>query len=473
MKIKSLALAVAGLCAAGGVSAQTLTINAGGASATRATITNAIVETACGTSGITWFQQGTNVTRITCPINATLAAGLPSTFTNLDFSYDNTTGSYLGVGPVSGNGQNVLRLNIGAGTTCAAGGNVTVAGKTVLNRTGCGVEATGVRPVIGNADVEPDMFTGPLAPAAVGPFNPAGVQSVTGQFGIIFGITASLPLYRALQAEQGLTQNDLEANAPTLSTAQIVSLTSANGGPLNSDWSVLFPNTNPAGEASAVRFSRRVAGSGSHATFSSQFLATNCAGLKALNPASAGDSSGTYTVLEYGATGNQIASVDSVGPFPTISAAQGSSNAVALNGTPKGADYYAMGYASLENAPAASGNGSGWRFVKVDGLYPSKANVQNGRYNWMAEQVLTLAEPTVGPTNFGMTANSLAAAPGFFSFLASATGSSNVIAGFNATVRAGVVALPGIADSSEANYAAQRTRFRTLGNSCVRPFAIE
>jgi hypothetical protein len=216
-----------------------------------------------------------------------------------------------------------------------------------------------------------------------------------------------------------------------------------------------------------VRFIRRVAGSGSHATFSSQFLATNCSP-KALVPAGAGDSSGTYQVLEYGATGNQLAAIDSVVAFPASSAAN-SATANAVAGTAKGANYYAFGYASLENSQV----GTGWRFVKVDGLYPSKANVQNGRYNWMAEQVLTLAEPTVGPTNFGVNANSLAAAPGFFSFLASATGSANVIAGFSATARAGVVALPFIADSSEANYTAQRTRFRTFGNSCVRPFAVE
>lgn len=457
MNLKVLAFAIGSLCAAGGAAAQSLPIIAGGASATRSTITNAIIESVCGTSGITLFQAGSNVTRITCP--STAVAG----FTNLDFSYDNTTGSYLGVGPVSGNGQNVLRIITGAGTTCSAGTTQTIAGKSVLVRTGCNTENAG-RPAIGNADVEPDLFTGALAPSGVGPYIPSGVSQVTGQFGIIFGMIASLPLYRALQTEQGLAQDDTEANAPSLTTSQIVALTTNNGGPLNQTWEALFPNTAAANpnDTQPVRFIRRVAGSGSHATFSSQFLATNCSP-KGLVPAAAGESSPTFSVVEYGSTGNQIQAVDSVLAYPTVTAAQGSANAVSLSGTAKPANYYALGYASLENAPGLGtpATGTGWRHIKVDGLYPSKANVQNGRYNWMAEQVLTLRD------------GASQAETDFFTVLAQRTGSANVIAGFSLPTRNGVVALPGIADSGETNYTAQRTRFRTLGNSCVRPFAVE
>lgn len=458
MNLKALVLAIGSLCAAGGVAAQSLPIVAGGASATRGTITNAVIESICGTTGITLYQSGTNVTRITCPSAA--VAG----FTNLDFSYDNTTGSYLGVGPVSGNGQNVARINIGTGTTCSAGTTQTIAGKSVLVRTGCGTENAG-RPSIGNADVEPDLFTGVLAPSGVGPFIPAGVSQVSGQFGIIFGMIASLPLYRALQTEQGLTQDDTEANAPSLTTSQIISLTTNNGGPLNQTWEALFPNTaatNP-NDTQPVRFVRRVAGSGTHSSFSSQFLGTNCAGGKSLNPAGDAESSGTFRVIEYGSTGNLIQAVDAAQAYPTVTAAQGSPIAVGLSGTAKPANYYALGYASLENAPGQGSpvTGTNWRHIKIDGLFPSKTNVQNGRYNWMAEQVLILR------------AGASAAEQSFFDELARRTGSANVIAGFSLPTRNGVVALPGIADSGETNYVAQRTRFRTLGNSCVRPFAVE
>jgi hypothetical protein len=166
-------------------------------------------------------------------------------------------------------------------------------------------------------------------------------------------------------------------------------------------------------------------------------------------------------VLEYGSTGLQLDGVDSVGPFPTVNTATGSANAIALSGTAKPADYYAFGYASVENAPAASGSRSGWRFVKLNGVYPNKANTQNGKYNWMAEQVLTLRT--------GATAGESA----FFEKLAQVTGSPTVIAGFNLPTRNGIVALPFVADAGDANYTAQRTRFRTFGNSCVAPFAVE
>lgn len=448
MNPKLIALA-AGLCAVGSVSAQTLTVNAGGASATRATITNAVIESICGTTGITLFQNGTNVTRITCPMPANTIAG----FTALDFSYDNTTGSFLGVGPVSGVGT-VARINVGTGTTCSAGSTITVAGKSVLNRTGCGNEGTTVRPSIGNADVEPEMFTGVLAPAG-GSFNPDGIQTVSGQFGIIFGITTSLPLYRALQADQGLALDDTEANAPSLSTGQVASIATNNGGPLNTDWTSLFRNAAPAAASQPVRFIRRVAGSGSHATFSAVNLNVNCSP-RATPPGGAAESIPTWTVLEYGSTGNQLAAVDSTVVFPTGTLANSSANAVALNGTAKPANYYAMGYASRENAA-----GPGWRFVKLDGQFPSKANVQAGRYNWMAEQVLTLrAGASTGESDF-------------FTKLAQVTGSPTVIANFSAAVRDGTVALPFIADAADPNYTAQRTRFRTLGNSCVRPTAVE
>lgn len=457
MQIKATAFAAAALCIAGSVSAQTLTVNAGGASATRATISNSVIESICGASGIVFAQNGTNVTRITCPTTA--FAG----FTALDFSYDNTTGSYLGVGPVSGNGQLTARINLGAGTTCSAGTTITVAGKSVLNRTGCNNEATLVRPSVGNADVEPQMFTGPLAPAGVGAFVPSGIDQVTGQFGIIFGINVSLPLYRALQADQGLAQDDTEANAPSLTSAQVASIATANGGPLNNDWTPLFRNAAPAAATTQpVRFVRRVAGSGSHATFSARLLNVNCAPAdRTTAAAGAGESGPSYTVLEYGATGVQIAAVDSVAPYPTVTAANASANAVALVGQAKASDHYAMGYASLENAPTASGNGSGWRFVKLDGNFPSKANAQNGRYNWIAEQVLTLR------------AGATAAEGEFFTKLAQVTGSPSVIANFSIPTRNGVVALPFVADAGDPNYLAQRTRFRTFTNSCVFPVAVE
>jgi hypothetical protein len=428
MKLHHIAFAAGVFAVASAASAATVTVNAAGASASRAVVTNAVVESLCGAAASTTvYRNGTNVTRIVCP-SALNAAD------TLDFSYDNTSGSYLGVGPVSGvAGALTARINL---ATCSGSGTESIAGKTVAVRSCTGNEATKVRPAIGNADVEPALFTGFNVPAGLTAPISSGFSSVVGQYGVIFGSIVSEKLYRALQADQGLSTSAAlsdEANAPSLSRAQIISMTTNNGGPLNTDWSRLFKGAVPAEATSQpVKVVRRVAGSGSQASFNAVMLNYICSGSGA-TPAAAGDSSATFVVSEQGSTGNLIAQVNST-------------------------TTYAFGATvSRENAVPASG----WGFVKIDGVYPSKANTQAGRYNWMAEQVLTLKD--------NPTANEQAV----FDKLVATMGSATTINGFTAAAKDGIVALPGVADSSEPTYGAHATKFRTLGNSCVTPFAIE
>jgi hypothetical protein len=428
MQFKSIAFAVAALCAASAASAATVTINGAGASATRATLTNVIVESVCGAAASTTvYHNGSNVTRIVCP--TTVFGGADT----LDFSYDNTTGSYLGVGPVSGNGQLSARINV---NSCTGNTTETIAGKTVTSRTGCANEGTLVRPGIGNADVEVEMFAGAnigALPAVV----PSGIDQVNSQFGIIYGVVASEALYKALQADQGLTVGSLTdaATAPSLSRAQIASLATANGGPLNNDWTALF-TTPPAAASNPVRFVRRVAGSGTQTSFNANFLNYLCSARGSL-PATAADSSATYVVEEQGSTGTLLASVSSTSVFK-------------------------VGIASRENNQTASTPATpNWGFVKIDGVYPSKANAQNGRYNWVAEQVLTLR------TGFSAVEKTL------YDRLVTLTASPTTINGFSAAAKDGTVALPFVADAGDPNYLTHRTRFRTFGNSCVVPIAAE
>lgn len=430
MKLHHIAFAAGVFAVASAASAATITINAAGASASRAVITNAVVESLCGPTSagaITVYRNGTNVTRITCA--SALSAG-----NTLDFSYDNTSGSYLGVGPVSGVvGALSARVDLASCTTSTA---ETIAGKSVTARACSTNEAAKVRPAIGNADVEPALFTDFNVPAGLSSPIAAGFSDIKGQYGVIFGSIVSEKLYRALQADQGLNTTAAlsdEANAPSLSRAQIVSLTTANYGPLNTDWSRLFKGAVPAEATSQpVKVVRRVAGSGSQASFNAVMLNYVCSPL-AVVAAGAGDSGGSYNVIEQGSTGNLIAQVNST-------------------------TTYGFGATvSRENAVPASG----WGFVKIDGVYPSKANTIAGRYNWMAEQVLTLkASPT-------------AAEQSHFDKLVATMGSATTINGFSATAKDGIVALPGVADPSEATYATHATKFRTYGNSCVVPVAVE
>ncbi|MEY2892163.1 MAG: hypothetical protein RJA98_2071 [Pseudomonadota bacterium] len=430
MKLHHIAFAAGVFAVASAASAATIPVNAAGASASRAVVTNAVVESLCGTAASTTvYRNGTNVTRIVCPSTVHAAGDV------LDFTYDNTTGSYLGVGPVSGvAGALTARIDL---ASCSGTGTEVIAGKTVAVRTCTANEATKVRPAIGNADVEPSLFVGKNVPAGLAAPISSGFDTVTGQYGVIFGSIVSEKLYRALQADQGLNTaaalND-ETNAPSLSRSQIVSLTTANGGVLNVDWTPLFKNAAPAQAATdPVKVVRRVAGSGSQSSFNAVMLNYVCSPSLSTIPAVAGDSSGNYVVSEQGSTGNLTAAVSST-------------------------SVYAFGsVVSRENAVPASG----WGFVKIDGVYPSKANAQAGRYNWMAEQVLTLkASPTANERKV-------------FDKLVAVMAAPTTIDGFTAAAKEGVVALPFVADPADAKYATHATRFRTFGNSCVVPIAAE
>jgi hypothetical protein len=439
MKLKSIAIAAFAVCAVASASAATVVVNAAGGSATRPVITNVVVESVCGAAaGITVYHNGSNVTRITCPV----AAAFPGFAAGdvLDFSYDNTTGSYLGVGPVSGAGvvtaagQGALRINTASCTTTTT---EVAGGKTVASKTGCTNEATQVRPGIGNADVELEMFANANIGTLPAPIA-TGISASSSQFGIIFGVIVSEALYKDLAVDQGINLTTCgtlysEACAPSLSRGQIASIATANGGPLNTDWSSLFTATTPALRTSPVNFVRRVAGSGTQTSFNANFLGYLCSA-RGTAPAVIADSSATYIVNELGSTGTLLTAVNST-------------------------TAYKLGIASRENTQ--SGTNLNWGFVKVDGVYPSKANTQNGKYNWMAEQTLLVR------------ANPSAAEQGMFDKLVALTTSPTVINGFSAAAKDGTVALPFVADAADPQYLAQRTRFRTFGNSCVVPTAAE
>jgi hypothetical protein len=182
-----------------------------------------------------------------------------------------------------------------------------------------------------------------------------------------------------------------------------------------------------------VRFVRRAAGSGTQASFNANFLNYLCSP-RGTVPATAADSSPTYIVNVQSSTGNLLSQVNST-------------------------TAYNLGIASRENTP--SGATPNYGFVKIDGTYPSKANARAGRYNWMAEQTLTLRA--------GFSANEKI----MFDRLVALTSSPSVINDFSAAVKEGVVALPFVADAANPFYNIHATSYRTFNNSCVVPTAAE
>jgi hypothetical protein len=219
-------------------------------------------------------------------------------------------------------------------------------------------------PVGGISDVEGSLF-----PAAIGGGNVSAVGTDTpANFGQVFGVVVSRPLYRAMQVAQGIAANTDaldpnfdSANAPSITKAQYTSII-AQGGTYQTDWQ---PIVGAAGAGKKVVLARRVQTSGSQASSNAFFLSNPCASAVSgnLNPAVAADSSATLEVFEGAGTGNVKTRITTA----TNSA---------------GADNFAIGVISAENdwrIESATGGQNGYRFIKVDGVHPEAGDTANAR----------------------------------------------------------------------------------------------
>lgn len=210
-------------------------------------------------------------------------------------------------------------------------------------------------PVGGFSDVEAALFSAAIGGGDVGA---RGTESDVGA-GQVFGVAASIPLYRAMQAAQGLTQNDDPANAPNITKAQYVALIT-QGGAMNGDWTPLL-GSNPG----KVKIMRRVDTSGTQASSNAFFLQNPCASgaVASLSPATNLDNVvGAYEVTMNSGSGNVKTGLTT-----------------ASNSTVE-AEKYAIGVLSAENNwrvdPAAS---AGYRYLKVEGVHPEAGDTENAR----------------------------------------------------------------------------------------------
>lgn len=213
-------------------------------------------------------------------------------------------------------------------------------------------------PVGGFSDVEAALFS-----TNIGGGNVAsrGVESDV-NVGQVFGVAVSIPLYRALQATQGLADVNAATfdpvNAPNLTKTQYITI-ATQGGAANGDWTPILGN-NPG----KVKLERRVDTSGSQASSNAFFLQNPCAsGAGAqLQPATFSDSTPDYVVTENSGSGNVKTRITSA----------------STNASP--AEQYAIGVLSTENnwrTDSASSNG--YRFVKIDGVHPEAGDTENAR----------------------------------------------------------------------------------------------
>lgn len=139
----ALALVITGLCASSIVWAQdaappkasadtaagrSLRIQTRGDPTARPRVTLQVIKTLCGTGAITWYQQADAGFRITCPLAQPAQNARQQRYTHLDFRYLATQPG--GTAPAA-----LAKLG-----RCDAGTQVSVAGKAVLLRQGCGLE---------------------------------------------------------------------------------------------------------------------------------------------------------------------------------------------------------------------------------------------------------------------------------------------------------------------------------------------
>lgn len=213
-------------------------------------------------------------------------------------------------------------------------------------------------PVGGYSDVEAALF----APS-IGGGNVAskGVEADVG-VGQVFGVAVSVPLYRAMQVAQGITETGTTANdfapsnAPNITYAQYVSLI-AQGG--ENKLSLLVPSNT-----SRINLERRVDTSGTQASSNAFFLRNPCTGgvAAALQPAIPSDNiTGQFAV--------------------TLNSGSGDVK-TRLNTASNSADdnvKYAIGVLSAENNWRTESSTPGYRYLKIDGVHPELGDTDRAR----------------------------------------------------------------------------------------------
>lgn len=202
-------------------------------------------------------------------------------------------------------------------------------------------------PTGGFSDVEASLFSTSIGGGNV---SSRGDEADVG-VGQVFGLAVTVPLYRALQAQQGLPLNDDLANAPNVTSGQYTYLITAGGEP---NWGSLLPGNN-----TTVNVYRRVDTSGSQSSSNAFFLRFPCnSGVaQQLPPRTKADSVPGLNIIEYSSSTNLGIDMNA--------------NSASTDATKN----FAIGVLSLENRSSVTG----LRYVKLDGVHPEAGDPVNAR----------------------------------------------------------------------------------------------
>jgi hypothetical protein len=303
--------------------------------------------------------------------------------------------------------------------------------------------------------------------------------------GIIFGVPVTTNLYRALQVAQfgdnsACDGSDAPTCVPSLTRSQVRALYTQT----TFDWNSI---KNSAGTSLSsitgvtaptdtfVRICRRVAASGTQASYETYWLHERC-GIDGLRGFAVPDDASTVDDTVYSpsdfASGSLVNAAPSSGNVRTCLAAANSGG------------FWGIGVLSTEvtDANYNSGNG-GFRFVAVDGAAPNLTNVANGDYDFFTENTINRVSNTF-PGNQGALADGNPRRE-IIELIDEKLGLPAVLANLNATFdgrpwgNGGVLALsstatPATAPYSDAEMAANPVNSQTRdGNSCMPPVMVK
>jgi len=300
--------------------------------------------------------------------------------TNVLIHKRDTGGSILGVANVASNDATTLMMKVSA-AACTASSAFTA----ITSATSTCSQTETVAPDAGFSDLEPNLLNrapnlidNVLGKPSSGSKSAVDISTLTvaPYWQAIFGVAVNLKAYRALQAAQGLTADDTDANRPSLSKNWIRTAMTGNVDTTAAGlqgWGLVL---GTGGNGKTVNICRRDPGSGTQATAQVYFLSNPCDPTHSLSAARQGSdtkpapdaNAGGVNVIENSSTGDVL---------NCLVAADGNASTA-----------YAFGIFSRENVET----GKLWRYVRVDGALPSRfiagtvpSGAVNGSYDFVGE----------------------------------------------------------------------------------------
>lgn len=371
--------------------ANTVNVRISGATAQDGGVANAVL--AICVPGTTTVYTSSNQFVYFCTPNA--FANLPATATKLAVYKHSFGGSGNGVTPInSGDTLPFLNLASIASSACFV---ATSTATSVNCSTVSGISSPGFQAAIGISDVEPAFFGAPSTYAAL-----ASEPLAT----VIFGVPVTRNVYEKLQAAQGIVNvgSLLAADMPNITTGQMTSLYVQEGQTWNDVFGTdlnLDGDNNPATE-DPVYVARRVDTSGTQKTYEAIIARTpntdptakNCqVGTDPFvgNPSLVPNNDATANAACNGA--NQV--INNSGSQQVLRCM------AALNDASRGAvgtlTTETLTLASTSSTVVATQDATKIRFLKVNGLAPTTANVKAGAYTFYGDATLNTNSANYGP----------------------------------------------------------------------------